>query len=101
MRMKVVNNPVKDWPYRDLLLPMIRFRDEGKSVVPKFTCENCGERAYGTINDLGRMQTCSECGGLHDWEKSGGNYALGQILNPYTELSADEATAQWLRERKG
>lgn len=102
MRTKVINNPVKDWPYRDLLPVMVKWRDEGKSVVPKFTCENCGRRAFGQVGNLGRFQTCSECGSLHDWAKSGGNYALGQIINPDLRgtMTNEEATEEWLEQHR-
>lgn len=99
MRTLVIDNKVKDWPYKDLLPKMARFRNEGKSVVPKFTCSHCGKRAYGQVNNLSAIQVCSECGEHHDYAKSGGNYALGTIIGD-SDLKSSEATEEWLKQRR-
>ena len=92
MRTVRVNRPIKDFPYADIVPRMARFVSEGKAVLVKFTCSHCGVRAMGkNVNDWSPFQTCLACGHQHNFEKSGGNYAVSELWNPTSDLP--DATA--------
>lgn len=95
LRTLAIRRKVKDWPYNEIVPRMGRLQAEGKAILVKYTCSHCGIRAMGKPNDWSPIQTCPACGKEHDFEKSGGNYAISDLLNPDGEFktSFDAAVA--------
>src|SRR4029079_11657194 len=84
-----------DFPYDEIVPAMARHSAEGKLIMVKYTCSHCRKRVRGPINDWSPTQTCPACGKEHDFEKSGGNYATSELINPdgkyKTSLDAQRA----------
>lgn len=103
LRTLVVQNPVKDHPASELRAVLADLIDQGYTVHPKFTCEHCHERVLADlINCFPVYFTCPRCGGLHDFDKSGGNYSLSQLVTPNAEYpDALAAFKAWRKQAHG
>lgn len=104
MRTLVINNPMKDHPASSLRSQLEDLLLEGYTVHPKFTCEHCKERVLADIvNEFPVYMECPKCGELHDFDKSGGNYSVSQLVNPQTDNVAEVIAAfkTWRKSAHG
>lgn len=81
MRIVFYPQPVQNFPATELRAALPDLLEAGCTVIPKFTCSYCRERVQATLtNEFPKYMTCPNCGSLHDFDESGGNYALGKVM---------------------
>lgn len=99
----VLNHPQQDFPAKDLREICRAAMMDGMTVHPKFTCEHCGDRVYSDlINEFPSFMECPKCHGVHDFEKTGGNYLMSCL--PVTSEDYPDAQAAfkvWRKQNHG